>query len=45
MSKCAICGSEIEPEDLVVYDGDECHRQCALDDMDSIGMDQEFGDN
>lgn len=43
MGKCAICGEEIE-EKPVIYDGDECHAQCALQDLDSIGMDQEFGD-
>jgi hypothetical protein len=42
---CAICNRLIEGERPVIYDGDECHLQCALNDMDSCGMDAEFGDN
>lgn len=41
--QCGICGkTSVAP---VVYDGESCCRQCALDDMDSIGFDQDFGCN
>lgn len=42
MCKCAICNEEISPEQPVIYDGEECHYDCAFNDIDSIGMDQDF---
>ena len=41
MSACAICGEEILNELPVLYEGDECHFECALMDLDAIGMDRD----
>lgn len=35
---CDICGEPVY-KDGAIYDGEVCHQKCALDDMDSIGMD------
>ena len=41
--ECAICNKEfIYCEKYVIYDGDPCHLSCALEDQDSVGMDQDF---
>ena len=45
MRECAICGMSIDDEEGVIYDGDECHIKCALEDQDACGMDAEFGDS
>lgn len=46
MCNCALCNKEIDQDQkTVMYDGDECHLECALEDQDSIGMDSDFGDS
>lgn len=35
--ECALCEQPINPRDGVIYDGEKCHRDCALKDMDMVG--------
>lgn len=43
---CAMCGLGIVDEfPSRDSDGDPCHFQCLMDDMDSVGMDRDMGDS
>ena len=42
---CGECGEEIEQNEVeVIYDGEDCHLQCALDREDEIGFDDFFNE-